>query len=317
MAMQSSDELAVDTTTAGPLIVLGLVWTDEAPFLRIRRPAMPSQLVPLNGLDLSYSVTTVRHCLGFVARSSSEDRADCDNRPQPGEPRCVGCSVAQANFAAGLHHAHTRDVAELDSDALNHLRQPNSLYLAAFRDGSLKVGTSTSHRHNKRLLEQGAWRAVTAATTEDGIAVRNLEDAVTTALELPQSVSIKRKIRGMVSPLTDTDLSARLINALGEVNTLARQGDFGSPVTPTDPEEVDAWEFPQELWGEQKLHVYTAPLDVDCHNISVEATCGRMVMLSKPGSADRFVADVGQLFGREVDIGERAPVDITVQDSLF
>ena len=44
-----------------------------------------------------------------------------------------------------------------------YLSHPHRLYLAAFRDGSIKVGTTRGSSGHTRLIEQGAWLAAYVA----------------------------------------------------------------------------------------------------------------------------------------------------------
>jgi hypothetical protein len=235
---------------------------------------------------------------------------DCFNPPQPGEKTCVSCAVADAEFAADLHHAHTRDAAEIHHAVRRHLDQTNVLYLAAFRDGSMKVGTSTGSRRFLRWAEQGAWAVAEVATTADGFDVRRLEDRVTAELGFPQSVAATRKIKGMTSPRSDDDLKDLLDDAVRRVHGLLETtaADLGDT----------RWTFPgrdQALW--QRLHQYPAKLTEGQHHLHIVAACGRLVVFTKPGGADRFVTDLGRLAGRQVTLGSFTPGEVMIQDSLF
>lgn len=197
---------------------------DGGPVVRLRDDDEPaSRLVAAAGLALNYRLDAepVRRCVGHVPfRSSRGDYYDCDRMPEQGKRTCGRCAIVDATFASNLHHAHTRGMAELDPAIRSHLQQPNRLYLAAFRDGSIKVGTSTVGRSHKRLAEQGAWMARFVAETTDGLSVRSLEDLVTEVWSLPQSVSARRKISGLVDPLGDAELDARLDEAATRVGEL-------------------------------------------------------------------------------------------------
>ena len=208
-------------------VITGLTWASGEPMVRIRDDGSPtSELVPLIGLVLNYQTDrdAPRLCVGRTPfRAADGDHHDCLNRPESGSKLCTQCSISDATFASNLHHAHTRDRADIDPAIAEHLRQPNVLYLAAFRDGSVKVGTSTARRHHKRLTEQGAWRALVVATTTDGYAVRDIEDRVTAELEVPQPVSIGRKLDGMASPLPDHSLDEELAWRADQVRDLQQR----------------------------------------------------------------------------------------------
>ena len=299
------------------MVIVGTNWSSGAASVRERRVSeQSSRLEPLVGLRLAYraGADSPRHCLGHVPfRRASGDYVDCTNRPEPGSRKCASCAIVDATFASNLHHAHTRGQAELDPAVVEHLAQPNVLYVAAFRDLSVKVGTSTEVRAHKRLAEQGAWRAVLVARADDGVSVRRIEDAVTELLDVPQSVSMTRKLEGMVRPRRDDAIEARLDQLAGDVVELVgRSGDPALVGTRT------RWSFPgsdDDLWS--NLHPYPLKLESGAHDIEVLAACGRLVVIGRPGADDRFVADLGRLYGIELDIGDHRPDALAVQDSLF
>ncbi len=321
--------------SAKALVMLGVSWGPVSDAestgrsdcsVRIRVPGGPSELVPVVGLELNYRVPAnpTRHCVGHVSpRKNRGLYVDCFNRPQATEKTCVSCAVADAEFASNLHHAHTRNREDLDRSVVDHLEQTNVLYLAAFRDGSVKVGTSTEHRKTRRWMEQGAWQAVEVATVADGFVVRKLEDLVTEKLGLSQSVAVKRKLQGMSNPLPEDALNHRLEPLVAQVHEVIGNADR---LPGFDDAQIDAvvqlsdrrWTFPNAddgIW--ERLHRYPARLDAGSHHIEVLAVCGRIAVLTRPGSQDRFVADLAQLFGIELDIGRYQPDQLAVQDSLF
>lgn len=313
---------------SGSLVLTELVWDGPRCKARVRIDGESAILVDAVGLALNYRLgpEPTRHCIGSRSPKRNDGAyVDCRNRPQPGERVCVSCAVANAEFAADLHHAHTKDRDQIDRVVIEHLRQPNILYLAAFRDGSLKVGTSTAHRAPTRLAEQGAWQAVEVASVNDGFTVRRVEDLVTTKLGLPQSVAMTRKLQGMASPIDEASLTDRLQASADDVHGLLDSLDR----LPGGKEEwsVDQrrqwWRFVDfvnggsgsETWA--GLHRYPARLDRGAHHIDVMTMCGRLAVLGRPGSDDRFVADLGRLFGLELEMGEHVPDELVVQDSLF
>ena len=308
-----------DSNSAQPAkrVLTGLSWADSTPQVRIRDDEAPaSTLRPVVGLRLRYrtSPDAARLCVGHTPfRKSDVDHVDCAAAPLPGGRKCDRCAVVDSTFASNLHHAHTKDRADIDPAIAEHLRQPNRLYIAAFRDGSLKVGTTTEKRREKRLTEQGAWRAMFVATTTDGYAVRDIEDKVTAELGLAQSVSIGRKLDGMAQPKLDSAIESSLESASGLVAELiGAAGD--ARLTPMS----EPWQFPDSdshVWA--GLHRYPLKLSSGSHDLEVQAACGRMMVLAQPGSSDAFVADLGQLFGIELDIGDYEPDALAVQDSLF
>lgn len=302
---------------AATRVITGLTWASGEPLVRMRDDGSAvSDLVPLVGLVLNYQTDrdAPRLCVGKTPfRPADGDHHDCANRPGPGSKLCTQCSISDATFASNLHHAHTKDRTEIDPAIAEHLRQPNVLYLAAFRDGSVKIGTSTQKRHHKRLTEQGAWRALIVATTADGYAVRDIEDRVTADLQIPQSVSIGRKLDGMASPLSDDRLDEELAWRADQVRSLQdRMGD-GRIEAQREP-----WSFPgahAALWT--ALHRYPVRLDAGQHDLEVVAACGRIAVVQRRGTSDVFAADVGQLYGIELRLGDYESDELAVQDSLF
>lgn len=298
-------------------VIIAVSWARDKPTVRLRDDEQPeSRLVPIQGLRLNYRVSrsSPRYCLGYRPfRKVAVDYVDCLKTPGAGNRKCAACSVVDATFAANLHHAHKLDRAEIDPAIAEHLRQPNLLYLAAFRDGSVKVGTTTEKRRERRLTEQGAWRAVIVARADDGYLVRDLEDAVTAEIGISQSVSVARKLDGLVSPKPDESLDAALTACAAQVGGLLRSRGAGG-VEPVDA----AWSFPgseSPVW--RSLHRYPLRLDMGTHDLEVVAACGRLVAVQRPGSADTFVADLAQLYGVELDLGDYESDELAVQDSLF
>jgi hypothetical protein len=300
------------------MMMLGVVWRDHQPYLRLRdKEGTDATLVPVAGLKLNYRIEgePKRTCLGHVPfRAKGRDYHDCHKPPQEGSRRCERCTIVEATFASNLHHAHTKGSAELDPSVQRHLEQPNRLYLAAFRDGSIKVGTSTLNRSQRRLEEQGAWLARFVAETTNGKLVRHIEDAVTEDLGLPQSVSAMRKLRGLVKPVDDDELLARLADFADNVEThvLARELD------PTVMSLAEPWRHPMAdhpaLVGaiEYPLRVLRGS-----HDLELITAVGRHLVAQRPGGTDAFVLDPQPLFGVWPEIGDFGSDEIAIQDSLF
>lgn len=301
-------------------VLLGMKWQEGQPLVRVRDDGQASsRLEPLLGLDLAYRVDLegARTCIGHKPfRSGGADYVDCVQRPQSTGPTCRTCAIVEATFASNLHHAHTKESVGLDPAMAAHLRQPNLLYLAAFRDGSIKVGTSTEKRIETRLTEQGAWRASIVARAPDGVTIRVLEDAVTAMLGLPQSVSAVRKMAGLVSPRPDEALLQLLADHRRTIHELITGSVLAVPDAFTTLDQE--WSFAgadDNRW--RLVHAYPADLSSGAHELTVDAACGRLVLLRRPSGNDRFVADLRRLFGRVLDWGQFGSAPLTVQDALF
>lgn len=296
--------------------ILGLSWADDEPYLRVRSGnEQSSELVELAGFTLNYeaAVSTPRCCIGHVPfRQGRGSYHDCVKAPQAGSRTCERCSIVEATFASNLHHAHTRGSAELDPAIREHLQQPNRLYLAAFRDGSLKVGTSTQRRSQQRLVEQGAWMARYVAVADDGYAVRNVEDRVTNELGLAQAVNGTRKVRGLITPVADERLGRLLDERADEVRELVASD--GGRITPHD----ETWRNPKaDHPALAKLYPYPSKLSAGAHDLELVTAVGRTAIARRPATADMFAVDVAPLFGLQLEMGGVISDEITIQDSLF
>ncbi len=321
----------LDDVTPGPVdssndnigdrrVMLSLSWSSGEPAARIRRlptgdsgSQEPGDVVDasLRGLELAYRIVNgrPRHCLG-----SGGSVTACDSPVQRGSKRCARCSVSEALHASSLHHAHNRDPVAIDPEVRRHLDQPNDLYLAAFRDGSIKVGTSSSWRTEERLTEQGAWLASVVARTSDGYDIRILEDAVTNHLGVPQSVSTSRKMSGLTRPVDDATLAAKLSAATRDVRALP---DFDQ-LTLADV-ETRRWENQEAMSGPfaGKLHPYPHRLDQGAHDLQIVDLCGRVAAAVPNATDDVLAVDLGQLFGVEQEVGHFDTDEIALQGSLF
>ncbi len=303
------------------IVIVAYRWDGDRAQLRVRPVDGPSSLVDSSGFSLHYRVDPVPvwHCPGHIPwRSGRGDYVDCLNGPQPGGRNCVDCAVAEATFAGSLHHAHLRSPDEIEGAVDDHLRQPHVLYLATFGEGSIKVGTSTSSRTGKRLLEQGALAATIVAEAADGIVVRRVEDLVTDQLGIPQSVGATRKLKGLVNPLSSARLEAALDHGRQAVHDLLDGIDLGgdSPESELTP-ATRPWANPALVaLTDDKLFPYRADLRRHAHQLTIDYMVGRMAV-TRSRSGDRFAIDLGRLFGLELELGQFDPVEITVQDSLF
>ncbi len=294
--------------------ILGTVWSERGAQVRVLTEDQPSSvLLSPVGLHLNYRIeeTPTRWCVGH--HSQALGYVDCTSRPEERSRTCTSCSVAEAIFASQLHHAHTEPSRVTDSAMVQHLQQPNLLYLAGFRDGSVKIGTSTAVRIEKRLLEQGAWKARIVAEAADGYSVRIAEDLITSTLHIPQSVSAARKLAGLGRPLADDVLESRLDPLALEVNHLLTSHSDSRVVATTT-----AWSNPaavRPVWDE----VRTYPLDPrsGAHDLEIVDIVGRMVAARRTGSNDIFAIDLQRLYGLELNLGNHEADELVIQDSLF
>jgi hypothetical protein len=290
-------------------VILGTEWVASEPFALIKDGVEEiARRVPIAGFRFSYRARPdmARVCLGHRLE---EGDAVCGKPVQTGTKTCRPCAIESALFASDLHHAHTRQPSGTLAD---HLDQPNVLYLAGFGDGSIKVGTSVAHRVETRLLEQGARSARIVASTEDGVTVRVLEDLITETLEIAQTVSVARKLKGLTDPKPDSE-STEQLNAFE-----ARTRRF--------LDDVEGWKPLEESWsnpivGDRKwrgVFAYPRDLGAGAHDLIAGGAVGRIALLSRPEpGADRFVADLRQLYGVRLERGVFDTPGLAAQHSLF
>jgi len=299
-------------------MICGVVWRDPLPHLRVRRSIdVPSELAPVSGERLSYRLEgeLTQTCIGHTPfRPGSGDYNDCRKAPREGSRVCERCAIVEATFASNLHHAHHKGSAELDPSVQRHLEQPNRLYLAAFRDGSIKVGTSTLSRCERRLEEQGAWMARFVAETTNGRQVRHLEDAVTEQLGLPQSVSAVRKVRGLTNPVSDEQLAESLEAFAQTIET-----DIVAPASVDGTTSLAAnWRHPMaDHPATQQAIEYPLRLGRGRHDLDLVTAVGRQLIARRPASDDYFAVDPLPLYGTWLDTGDYGSDEIAIQDSLF
>lgn len=298
--------------------ILGVTWSNDGAQVRVRDEGrQASQFRKPIGMVLNYRLEPGeplrRWCVGH--HDQVFGYVDCATQLTPDESgrTCSRCAAAEAIFASQLHHAHTQPRRGTATPMGQHLEQKNILYLAGFRDGSIKIGTSTATRSQKRLLEQGAWLAIKVAEATDGYAVREIEDQVTAELGITQAVLGGRKLKGLVEPLSDAELTKKLEQRARSVLDMivdasdTRLSVLGQP-----------WQNPEvanPIWSEVRRY----PLDLrrGSHDLEVRGIVGRMMAAARPSSGDVFAIDPQKIYGVELPLGDYVSDEIVIQDSLF
>ena len=298
--------------TSGRWSVLGVTWATGAAHWRHRPDGRTaSTTVPIVGTALSYRALPTRVCLGHNEFTEHGRRyVDCGNDPGSA-PRCDRCTAVENVAAASMHQAHKLGRAYVDRRQTEHLDQPHRLYLAAFRDGSVKVGTSAGASGGVRLVEQGAWVARYVGVHADGYRVRDAEDAVTEQLGVAQAVSTQRKLRGLVAPRDDAELEQRLDELAEQVRRVVTTVDADVHIV-----EDGAWKNPSaddERW--QHVLAHPSRLDQGAHQLDVVDVVGRVGLVRR--GADHLAVDLSQLRGVVIEFGDVDPDPIEVQASLF
>jgi hypothetical protein len=93
-----------------------------------------------------------------------------------------------------------------------------AVYLAIFKDQTLKVGVSTLNRVKTRWLEQGADFAGIISTVPDGMDARRLEDSLGHLTGVTKQVSGERKMSGFTQNL-DYSTAESLAQSFFESNS--------------------------------------------------------------------------------------------------
>ena len=313
-----SEHLNVEMTfdINNPFYLTAVSWQSEEPFLRIQAQRDNSTtFVKAQNLFLRFRVMAnqPRRCIGRIKRTEEgSSHQECDSVPTSGR-YCAKCQTAENVNAANMHHAHRRGRAEIDKTMKAYLSHPHRLYLAAFRDGSIKVGTTRGSSGNTRLIEQGAWLATYVAEVEDGFAVRELEDEITEQLGVIQAVDTRRKILGHLNYLSNQELAQRLLQMSSETEKVLRErlGTRGSLIDePWYNPMVDA-----EVWG--KLAPYPGSIKEGAHELTIHSMVGRLAACHKTGFSDSFLVDTQSLLTLPLETGTFEVDELALQESLF
>ncbi len=288
-------------------------WSQGAAQLRVATASEDEPTdVPILGLRLCFDVPeeASRRCVGYVDRDGDGSRTvTCRRVPKQGR-RCASCQRADTAASVNMNQSHRRGRGAIDGRMVAYLEQPHRLYVAGFRDGSLKVGTAAGTSDDRRLLEQGAWLARYVGEAPDGFVVRQAEDMVTSRTGLAQGVTVARKLRGLTRPVDDDVLAGQLDEATQGAAEVARSS--GIEVT------VASWSNPARsaaIWS--GVLSYPATVDAGSHDLTFLGAVGRLLAAVRPGFDEVFVVDPAPLFGRAIDLGEHRPDEVALQAALF
>jgi len=203
-----------------------------------------------------------------------------------------------------------------------YLMQPHWLYVATFANGATKVGTASAPRKWNRLAEQGAVHASYVAHAEDGRVVRVLEDVVTREVGLVQQIRSASKAAGLVEPRSGVELVALNRQHAGRVRGLLG----GLAMTGYEVVEEE-WERPAAAEricgaGTGLRHPYPSTFDGGGHGLRIHSLSGAIALAGLPDASGNdvegsFVADLGALKGRKIEMGPYLTDIPALQDSLF
>lgn len=200
--------------------------------------------------------------------------------------------------------------------------QPHWLYVATFANGASKVGTASAPRKWNRLAEQGAVHASYVAYAEDGRIVRVLEDLVTRELGLVQQVRSAAKVTGLVEPRSGVELAA--VNRRHARRVRELLGGLAMTGYTVVEEEWERPALADTLCTAHTglRHRYPATFDGGGHGVRVRSLSGAIALVGLPDASGNevegsFVADLGALKGRQVELGPHTTEIPALQDSLF
>lgn len=291
---------------------IGPRWVDRLPELDLFDQVGHRRHLTLLGARLRVHVDATRMCTGSGAlRGASVAPQPCpQRRPAINGTQCHDCATTDIfRFA---HQAHKGGY--LPGPLRQYLEQPHWLYIATFADGTTKVGTAADNRKQGRLDEQGAVRGTYLLQTADGFRVRELEDAISDALNMTQLVRRSRKAAALANPLPGPaldqlhgDQSTRAAAALAEL------GVRSTPEEWRPPEEHG--KFFAELTNECVL--YPHDLSKGGHYLSVVSMIGTCALATLNEGEQRVVVDLGALKGHRLSPAPVHSPPVGGQPSLF
>ena len=302
---------------------IGFDWTHlQSPALRLLSvEARTCQLVPLTGLIFGFQVVdTKRHCCGWfdLTGVQSEFVPCAKSEIVESGTQCPTCKAREGFLS--VHHAH--DVRALPKNVSNYIGRPHRVYLDVFADGTVKVGTIAESRLDVRLAEQGAFAANYVAWTSDGIWARELEDALSSNLNLKQSMSGRSKLKALESNLEASTIHASLDRASGLAQTFLRSHYKAN-------DDVKIYDSPKE-WLPPECSasafrscpavLYPFAVTEGEHSFRVVGVTGSILVAHESeddGFAQAMAVDLSALRGHRITLGDYAQREIKYQATLF
>lgn len=305
--------------TGSRYVCLGIDWSQpDQPALRLGQhgSSEPSWLQPLADA-LGFRITRPeRYCSGWFNLTGSTPRhVICESwEVITRSKQCQRCQYLEGFI--GVHQAHRR-IGELPANIQEYLRQPHYLYIAAYADGSTKVGTAAQVRMLSRLAEQGAATACFIAEAADGLRVRQAEAALSASLGLKQALTTKRKLEALTTAVDlsrirqtlerTVQASAQIVDSLDIANRLA-QPQWWTPSSRA-----------LAAFASAPVALYAHTLSTGEHGLKFHGVTGTIaVFFTQPeDGASAFAADLSDLQGRELEFGDFHSPDQAVQAQLF
>ena len=307
-------EMGINTDSV--FYLAAVQWQSEKPFLEFRvHGHQTSESEKANGLQMKFRIVAdqQRRCIGTIERSKDGTiSVQCD-LPAVTARQCERCQTKDNIAAANMHQAHRRGRESINKAMAEYLTHPHRLYLAIFRDGSIKVGTTRGSSGGNRLVEQGAWYANYLAQVDDGFIVRELEDLLTQELGISQAVDTRKKFAGHLQPLENQYLDDRLDQLSNETQKiLAKEiGNRGVLLG-------ERWSNPRLedlMWSD--LVAYPAAINQGAHEFTIKSMVGRLAGCKRNGFEENFLLDLQPLVAHPLETGDFDVDEFVMQDSLF
>ena len=304
------------TNTESIFYLAAVQWQDQKPSLEFRfQGTEPPEFKGANELELRFRIAAEgkRRCIGTVERSKDGTISVPCDLPAKGLRLCERCQTKDNIAAANMHQAHRRGRESINKSMAEYLTHPHRLYLAIFRDGSLKVGTTRGSSGGNRLVEQGAWYASYLAQVDDGFIVRELEDLVTQELEIHQAVDTRKKFAGHLQPRANNYLQDRVEQLSSDTQKfLAKEiGARGVLLG-------DRWSNPRvedPTWSD--LVAYPAAINQGAHELTIKSMVGRLARCNRHGFKENFLLDLQPLVAQPLENGNFEVDELVMQESLF
>ena len=293
-----------------------VTWRDNQPWLRVHTDDPPSvEAIEARDLHLRFRINDeiARRCIGRLERSRDGSAyGDCKSPPTTGR-QCKRCQIVDNMSAADMHQAHRKGRDAIDRRMAAYLSHPHRLYVAIFRDGSTKIGTTRGTSGGQRLAEQGAWFAKYVGHVDDGFLVRELEDLVSESLKLGQAVDTRKKISGHLRAQHDNELQTTLEDVTLEVSEVLKTSNIEGCTSLNEQWSNPAIGDPH--W--QDLRAYPAVLTSGAHEFTIHSMVGRLAACTRTGLTEVFIIDLQPLLGRPLERGEFELDELVQQESLF
>jgi len=283
---------------------LGYGWWDEGPFLRVRNLHDHAlRELPLEGA-LRLAVVPDRRCVGYYDGERSHPCPDGE-RLRRGT-MCPACQQRDA-FRPCMTCDGTR-CPRLSAPMRRYCRQDHHLYLACFGDQTIKVGTASHPRRDRRVVEQGPLAAVRVARAEGPI-IKQMERALSQGA-FTETMRRSRKtalLQGTMSPA----------DAEGLVRDAARQ------LPELLPSRFHDALYPPHLVPQPALAVRSRALSVQPLQLEgdvvlegeVVGAIGHVVFVEDGDGV--FAVDLGDLKARVLELNPRGGKKPVVQLGLF